>query len=242
MTTVVKLGGSVITEKDVPETVDTESLDRAADALADREDLVVVHGGGSFGHHHADRHGITTTAGSRDPDAIREIHRAMTRLNAAVVEALDDAGVPAIPITPLSTAYRDEDASLTVPVGQLTATLGEGFIPVLHGDVVIHEGHGATVLSGDELLVHLAEALDADRVGVCSAVPGVYDDKGTVIDAISSIDEVGGVLGESEATDVSGGMAGKVRELLALNADAFVFDLEGLRAFLEGDRPGTRIG
>ena len=34
MTVVLKLGGSVVTEKDVPETVDEEALGRAADAIA----------------------------------------------------------------------------------------------------------------------------------------------------------------------------------------------------------------
>jgi len=241
MTTVLKLGGSVVTEKDVPRTVDEAALETAAAALADREDLVVVHGGGSFGHHHADRHGVTTTEGTHDPAAIGDIHGAMTRLNATVVEVLADAGVPALPVHPMSVGHRDADGTLTFPTGQVRAMLSEGFVPVLHGDGVLHAGRGATVLSGDEIVVRLAEALDADRVGVCSAVPGVYDGDGSVIDAISSIDEVADALDASEATDVSGGMAGKVRALLKLEAPAHVFDLDSLEPFLEGGAPGTRI-
>jgi len=241
MTTVLKLGGSVVTEKDVPEAVDHDALQRAADALAGRDDLVVVHGGGSFGHHHADRHGVNTTVGTHDPEAIRDIHGAMTRLNAAVVDALADAGVPVLPVHPFSVAHRDRNGELTLPTGQVGTMLREGFVPVLHGDGVVHAGEGATVLSGDEVVVCLAEALDADRVGVCSAEPGVYDDDGTVIDSITDYDAVADALGDSDATDVSGGMAGKVRELLALDAPAHVFDLDGLQAFLGGGQPGTRI-
>jgi isopentenyl phosphate kinase len=241
MTTVLKLGGSVVTEKDVPRTVDEAALETAAAALADREELVVVHGGGSFGHHHADRHGVTTTEGTHDPAAIGDIHGAMTRLNATVVEVLADAGVPALPVHPMSVGHRDADGTLTFPTGQVRAMLSEGFVPVLHGDGVLHAGRGATVLSGDEIVVRLAEALDADRVGVCSAVPGVYDGDGSVIDAISSIEEVADALDASEATDVSGGMAGKVRALLKLEAPAHVFDLDSLEPFLEGGAPGTRI-
>jgi isopentenyl phosphate kinase len=241
MTTVLKLGGSVVTEKDVPRTVDEAALETAAAALADREELVVVHGGGSFGHHHADRHGVTTTEGTHDPAAIGDIHGAMTRLNATVVEVLADAGVPALPVHPMSVGYRDADGTLTFPTGQVRAMLSEGFVPVLHGDGVLHAGRGATVLSGDEIVVRLAEALDADRVGVCSAVPGVYDGDGSVIDAISSIEEVADALDASEATDVSGGMAGKVRALLKLEAPAHVFDLDSLEPFLDGQSQGTRI-
>ena len=241
MTTVLKLGGSVVTEKDVPRTVDEAALETAAAALAGRDDIVIVHGGGSFGHHHADRHGVTTTEGTHDPAAIGDIHGAMTRLNATVVEVLADAGVPALPVHPMSVGHRDADGTLTFPTGQVRAMLSEGFVPVLHGDGVLHAGRGATVLSGDEIVVRLAEALDANRVGVCSAVPGVYDGDGSVIDAISSIEEVADALDASEATDVSGGMAGKVRALLKLDAPAHVFGLAGLEAFLEGGAPGTRI-
>ena len=242
MTTVLKLGGSVITEKDTPETVDDSALQRAAAALADPPDrLVVVHGGGSFGHHHAAAHGVTTTVGTRDDAGIRAIHGAMKRLNAAVIDALASVGVPAVPVHPFSAARRQADGTLWFPEDAVGTMLGEGFVPVLHGDVVVHEENGATILSGDELVVALGEQLSADRVGVCSAVSGVYDSEGDVIDRIDSFADVENAVGESEETDVTGGMAGKVRALLSLDAPASVFGLEGLDSFIEGDDPGTRI-
>ncbi|MFC6770171.1 acetylglutamate kinase, partial [Halorubrum pallidum] len=96
-------------------------------------------------------------------------------------------------------------------------------------------------VSGDELVVELADALGAERVGVCSTVPGVLDADGDVIETIDEIDAVAVALGASETTDVSGGMAAKVRELLALDAPAQVFGADGLAAFLRGDDAGTRI-
>ena len=243
MTTVLKLGGSVVTRKDDPETVDEANLRRAAEAVAATDDdLAVVHGGGSFGHHHAADHGVSTIDGTGDAGAVRAIHGAMKRLNAAVVDALAEAGSPAVPVHPFSAAARDRDGGLELPTRQVGAMLGEGFVPVLHGDVVVHDGAGATILSGDELVVELATELDADRVGVCSAVPGVYDADGDVLDHIGSFDAVADALGGSDATDVTGGMATKVRELLALDAPAYVFDVDGLDDFVAGGDPGTRIG
>lgn len=242
MTTVLKLGGSVVTEKDRPETIDERALRRAAEAVGDAaDDLVVIHGGGSFGHHHASRHGVTTTEGTTDAVAVRDVHGAMKRLNAAVVDALVVAGCPALPVHPLSAASRDAAGELSLPTDHLATMLAEGFVPVLHGDVVVHEGAGATVLSGDELVVAVASSLSAQRVGLCSAVPGVYDASGAVIDRIGSLDEVGDALGESDETDVTGGMAGKVRALLALEAEASIFDVDGLEAFLAGETPGTLV-
>ncbi|PSP45491.1 acetylglutamate kinase [Halobacteriales archaeon QH_6_66_25] len=216
MVTVLKLGGSAITEKDTPETVDREAIDRASDAVAtalsgaDLHSLVLVHGGGSFGHHHAARHGVSTTEGSRDVAALTGIHRAMGDLNRVVVDALQDRGVGALPVRPLSVAARQDD--LAFPPDSVETMLAEGFVPVLHGDVVVDAGKGATILSGDEIVVALAGALGADRVGLCSTVPGVLDAEGTVIDEITAYEQVASALGDSDATDVTGGMAAKVRD------------------------------
>lgn len=242
MTTVLKLGGSVITRKDTPETVDEVALEGAAEALSGSTGrLVVVHGGGSFGHHHAAAHDVSTIAGTHDDVAIRAIHTAMKRLNGAVIDALADVGAPVVPVHPFSAARRTDEGILRFETAAIETMLREGFVPVLHGDVVVHEREGATILSGDELVVALAEGLDADRVGVCSAVPGVYDSDGDVIDRIDSFDDVAEAVGASDETDVTGGMAGKVRTLLALDAPAFVFGIGGLESFISGDDPGTRI-
>jgi isopentenyl phosphate kinase len=239
---VLKLGGSVITEKADPETVDETALRAAAAALAAVDHLVLVHGGGSFGHPAADRYGLSRTDGSHDVAAITEVHDAMRRLNRQVIDALQTAAVPALPVHPLSLASREADGGLTLPTEVVVAMLEEGFVPTLHGDVVTHRSKGATILSGDELVVALAAGLDADRVGLCAGVPGVLDDDGAVIDRIESVDAVEAHLGESDATDVTGGMAAKVRALLALDAPAAVFGLDDLPAFLDGESPGTLIG
>ncbi|WP_181691798.1 isopentenyl phosphate kinase [Natronomonas sp. LN261] len=241
-TTVLKLGGSVVTEKDRPETVDPASLRRAAESVATITGrLVVVHGGGSFGHHHAAEHGVSNTEGTNEDAAIRSIHGAMKRLNGAVVDSLAEAGVPAVPVHPFSAAVRTAEGTLRLGTDPVAAMLDAGFVPVLHGDTVIHDGTGATIVSGDELVVALAGALGADRVGVCSSVPGVYDAEGDVIGRIESFEDVVDAVGASDTTDVTGGMAGKVRELLSLDAPAYVFDIDGLDAFAAGGTPGTEI-
>ncbi|MCL9813941.1 isopentenyl phosphate kinase [Natranaeroarchaeum aerophilus] len=245
MTVVLKLGGSVVTDKDREETVDGESLDAAAaaigDAVDDLDGLVVVHGGGSFGHPNAADYGVSTTEGTRDADGVLAIHGAMKTLNKFVLRRLREHDVPAVPVHPLSAASRDTGGELTLPVQQVRTLLGEGFVPVLHGDVIGHTGEGVTVVSGDELVVELAASVDADRVGLCSAVPGVLDNDDAVISRIEAYEDVAEVLGASDATDVTGGMAGKVRALLELDVEASIFDLDSVGPFLAGDRVGTTI-
>jgi isopentenyl phosphate kinase len=253
MTTVLKLGGSVLTDKHDHETVDEEALTTAAAVMGDSLDAspdepratvdghppVVVHGGGSFGHPAAAEHGVSASVGTHDSAALFNIHRAMGRLLDRVVAALQGAGVPALPVRPLS-LVRQTDTGLACPAQPIETMLAEGFVPVLHGDVVVHEGTGGTVASGDDLVVALAAALDAERVGVCSTVPGVLDD-GAVVPEIHSYKSVADVLGDSETTDVTGGMAGKVRSLLAVDGPAAVFGLDELGTFLETGQAGTVV-
>lgn len=247
MVRILKLGGSVITEKTTPRTVDRQALERASriigDALADTGgeiDLALVHGGGSFGHPVAAEHGLSATAGSRDATAVLAVHRAMVTLNETVVDELHRTGVPALPVHPLSVAVR-QNGDLSFPTGQVATMLAEGFVPVVHGDVVVHAGAGATVLGGDDIVAVLARDIGADSVGLCSNVPGVLDDEGAVIPEIDSLERVAGLLGESAATDVTGGMAGKVATLLDLDCPAQIFSLDSLASYLETGQAGTTV-
>ena len=243
MTVVLKLGGSVITDKDAPETVDDDALAAAVDtvAAANPDRLVLVHGGGSFGHVAAADRDMGRTEGSHTAADVWAVHDAMRRLNDAVLRRLHDAGVAALPVHPLSVAARDDDGTLSLPLASTATLLDEGFVPVLHGDAVGHAGSGATIVSGDELVTRLATGLGADRVGLCSTVPGVYDPDGQVIPRITDVASVADALGDADSTDVTGGMAAKVRALLDLDAPAHVFGPESLSAFLAGESAGTVI-
>jgi isopentenyl phosphate kinase len=161
--------------------------------------------------------------------------------NRFVVHRLREHQVPAVPVHPTSPPNRDENGELTLPAGQISTYLREGFVPVLHGDGVAHAGEGVTVLSGDEIVTSLADSLAAERVGVCSTVPGVLDENEAVVETIAVFEDVEAVLGGSDATDVSGGMAAKVRELLELEGEASIFGLDDLPAFLACDQPGTTV-
>ncbi len=242
MTTVLKLGGSVVTEKGSERTVSDERLDTivATIARADRRGYLLVIGGGSFGHPAADRHGMSEQTGSSDPRAMAEVHDAMLALTSIVIDRLVDAGVPAVAIHPLSMAHR-EDGDLHLSFDPVEQAVSEGYVPVLHGDCVLTAGQGATILSGDEIAVELARHFDADRVGLCTGVPGVLDSNEELIDRIEQYERVADVLGESTDTDVTGGMAGKVSTLLELGIPSSVFDIAALAAFLDGESPGTTI-
>ncbi|HNB52006.1 MAG TPA: hypothetical protein PK530_08695, partial [Anaerolineales bacterium] len=98
----LKLGGSLITDKTKPGTVRADVLARLAGEIADvwREGdlhLILGHGSGSFGHVPAKKYG--TRQGVQTPDQWRgfaEVWREADLLNRHVVDALWQAGLPAI--------------------------------------------------------------------------------------------------------------------------------------------------
>lgn len=229
---ILKVGGSVLTDKSGEKDLDRQSFRRALDAVAGApEGLVLVHGAGSYGHPQAERHALHE--GGRE--GVYETHSAVADLNRLVVEYLRDAGVDALPIHPLSCGVKQPD--LRVYDGAVRLMAREGFLPVLHGDGVTHEGRGVSVVSGDDLVVELAEA--DERVGMCTSAGGVLDGDGGVLERVSSVDEVEELGGEG--ADVTGGIVAKVRKLLELPSGGYVFGVDGIEEFIQGGSAGTLV-
>jgi len=234
---ILKLGGSVLTDKSDEETL-AEGFGDVIRTVARRapDDLVLVHGAGSFGHPHAARRGIDET--TQSVEGAYETHAAVARLNRRVVGSLNERGVDAAPVHPLSCARRDGEVQVCV---EAVEALGDaGFLPVLHGDVVADGRGGASVLSGDELAVEVAVATEDDEVGMCTSSGGVLGSDGEALDRVTSGDDVAELDGAKRA-DVTGGIRGKVDRLLSLPSGGCVFGPDDVGAYLNGDDVGTLV-
>jgi isopentenyl phosphate kinase len=232
---ILKIGGSVLTDKSGEEKL-ADSFDDVIGTVADfdLDDLILVHGAGSFGHPHAQRNEITEEEGGHE--GAYETHEAVARLNGHVVSALNQRGVDALPVHPLSCAWRDDALGFeTTPTQTLR---DEGFLPVLHGDVIAETGNGVSVLSGDEIAVELADRR-GDEVGMCTSAGGVLDEEGNRLEHVSSVEEIT-EFGD-EGTDVTGGISGKVESLLSLPSGGCVFGADELEEYLDGEAVGTLV-
>jgi isopentenyl phosphate kinase len=243
---VLKLGGSVVTDKAGDCAIRKDRIAACVKEIARRPaiQVVLVHGAGSCGHPQAHRHRLDRGVPPGDIAGISETHRAVADLNMAVVDALLRAGREAVGIHLLgycvAVAGRLQDQNWR-PIDLM---LSLGITPVLHGDVVTDTTRGASIVSGDQLVASLARALSPDRVGLATDVAGILGKDGAVVDRISR-DRGLGLAGGSRNTDVTGGMEGKLMELLAL-ADAgigsSIFHASRIGDFLDG-RPhgGTTV-
>jgi isopentenyl phosphate kinase len=230
---ILKIGGSVLTDKSDEEKL-SEGFDEVIQTVADADldDLILVHGAGSFGHPHAQRNGLADGG----HEGAYETHEAVARLNRLVVSALNERGVDTLPIHPLSCAWRDNKLGFeTKPVERLR---DEGLLPVLHGDVIADREKGVSVLSGDEIAVELG-ILKNEQVGMCTSAGGVLDTDGKVLKHVSSVEDVEEI--GNEGTDVTGGIRGKVESLLSLPEGGRVFGTDELGEYLGGESVGTLV-
>ncbi|MCX6689520.1 MAG: isopentenyl phosphate kinase [Methanoregula sp.] len=244
--TFVKLGGSVITDKSADCTTKREQLAAIAHAIADAHTgkILIIHGAGSCGHPEAKRYHLDVGAIAGQTEGIAVTHRAVSGLNEAVVLALRECGVPAIGVHPFHVGVADNGRLVAFECRHIKKMLDLGMVPVIHGDVVMDLSRGACIVSGDQLVRYLAVHLKCDRVGLATDVPGVLDG-GHVVFEITKKTAPALQIGNSLHTDVTGGMRGKIDELLEL-ADAGIgsdiFHVSRLGAFLAGsDHGGTRV-
>jgi isopentenyl phosphate kinase len=219
---ILKLGGSVVTHKDRPKTPNTEAIRRLASevAIAGPRKLVVVHGGGSYGHPLAKEYDIS--AGYSSPRQLAGFsltHQAMVELNRIVVEAFLDAGIPAVSIAPSSFIVTEDRRIVNVDFSVVSRAVESNIVPVLYGDAVLDSARRFTILSGDQLAARLATDLGATRIVFGVDVDGVYTANPKLVKEARLIEELslsqmrGMVrIGEALSTDVTGGMLGKINE------------------------------
>jgi isopentenyl phosphate kinase len=242
----IKLGGSVITDKKTDCAINHDQLSFVASAIsrAGTGGIVIIHGAGSCGHPEAKRYQLDKGVVAGQTDGIYVTHRAVSRLNEAVVAALREKGVAAVGVHPLHTAVADNGRLVAFEYRHLEKMLMLRMVPVIHGDVVMDLSRGACIVSGDQLVRYLAVALKIDRVGLATDVPGVLDG-GHVVPEITRKTAPSLQIGNSMHTDVTGGMRGKMNELLELASAGIgsdIFHVSRIGDFLAGTDPGgTKI-
>lgn len=251
----VKLGGSLITDKTRPATPRPEVIRRLArelrQALEARPDLHLVlgHGSGSFGHVLGREYNLRVgIRNSRGWEGYARTAAIAARLNHIVADICLQEGLLVVSLFPSASAWCHDGELIHLDMRPLRVLLEKGLVPLVRGDVALDEVRGGTIVSTEEVFAYLARRglgvtppRYPDRILLVGEVAGVYtrdphrDPMGRVIPHIDARDlgELAG-LGESHGTDVTGGMAAKVREMAQLARD-----VPGLTVhILSGREPG----
>ncbi|MCE7897749.1 hypothetical protein DCC61_00400 [Candidatus Microgenomates bacterium] len=225
----VKLGGGVITDKNVHYGLREDVLSRLAREIAEgyRElgetKLIIGNGAGSFAHFSA--HKYRTTEGFVDENSrigMGWVRHDAVKLNQIVCEQLLSANVPVFSYSPSSLMSIDQRKTKKIFIDPVVDGLAMGIVPLVYGDVMVDETRGCDVYSTERVFDELATVFAKDyrvRVIHVSAEEGVYKTgQASIFDVIDAgnFNEVKQHLGGSKGVDVSGGMLHKVEECLAL--------------------------
>jgi isopentenyl phosphate kinase len=233
--TVLKIGGSLITDKssETPK-VNYENLRRLSKEIASAYKekamhLIIVHGAGSYGHPIVKRTGIDKgiKAESQLKD-FAEAQRLQNELNCIVTKHLIEEGVPAFPYQPSASAIMESGRLVVMDTYAIEGLMDIGMVPVLYGVPALDKAQGCSILSGDQIAPYLAARLGAKRIvhatvedGVFTADPNLSPGAKLIPEINhSNINHVREWLTGSMTTDVTGGMFGKVSELLDIGIES----------------------
>ncbi len=205
----VKLGGSVITFKDKPLSANAEAIDGLSRVLAGISPLIVVHGGGSFGHYWSVKYDMHTDPAAYDPRGVSVVHESMVALNQVIVNSMIKAGANPYAVAP--PVFTSGHRPIPAKIKEIGAMASNGITPVTYGDIVHMGGKKYSILSGDALMTMLARALRLSKVIFATNVDGIFKDM-QKRELVSEIHANGMVEFSKVVADVTGGMQRKVRE------------------------------
>lgn len=243
----IKLGGSVITDKIKDSTVREDVIKRLAKEIKFAQTRIgkdtvftIGHGAGSFAHVPAKKY--QTKEGLINRNSLFGMcvtGDSAKKLNAIVIKNFLEIGLSAFSFSPASFLISDAKVCLKSYFDPLNKALHIGVIPVIYGDVIIDKTIGCTIFSTEKILSIIAQKLRKDyeiKIIYVTDVDGVYDKNGKTIPHISdkNFGQIKtGIIG-AKGADVTGGMLHKVEESLKL------FKKTGIETtIINGNVPGN---
>lgn len=232
----VKLGGSLITDKNRPLAPRPLTMQRLAVEIAAARAarpgclLLLSHGSGSYGHvvgrayRTRDGVGASVAADPRGWQGFAETGHIAAQLNRLVMAALLRAGLPAVSFSPSALVSCRSGEIVAIHVAPVVQALEVGLVPVVFGDVAFDEVKGATIVSTEQVLAALTPSLQPDHLSLVGIADGVFEsDPFRHPDApslprlrASQVQMLATALGGSHGIDVTGGMASKIETMAAL--------------------------
>jgi len=220
--TLVKLGGSIITDKTRPYTPLVDNIRRMAKEIKMAgTPLLLAHGSGSFGHTSAKiyggKRGYTSEMG-----IARVCHDAM-KINNVIMDALIEEEIPAVALRPMSMILAEGGGIKRHLFQVVEEVLAQGLLPVVYGDVILDTAWKSTIYSGEVLLnnvgVYLLErGFSIARIILVGKTDGFYNSGGETIAVIDgeSWTRVYQTAAYNVENDVTGGMQHKVEQALLM--------------------------
>ncbi|EIJ65262.1 amino acid kinase family protein [Candidatus Nitrosopumilus salaria BD31] len=224
----IKLGGSIITNKEKPLSARRKTIDSISKNLRKLgEPIIIVHGGGSYGHYWSVKYDMHTKERKYDIRGVAIIKNSMIELNKIVLDSLLKNKINPYCLPP--TDFMSGNKPILKKIREIEKIAQSGFIPVTYGDALWYGQKKTYILSGDKIMTHLARVLKPRLCIFALNEDGLYAD-------LKSKKLIYELKGERPSIsknkmDVTGGMTRKVEEaskIAKIGMDVF---------FVNGNKP-----
>ena len=205
----IKLGGSIITNKEKPLSARRKTIDNITKSLKKiNEPIIIVHGGGSYGHYWSVKYDMHTKERKYDLRGVSIIKNSMIELNKIVLDSLLKNRLNPYCLPP--TDFMSGNKPIAKKVKDIEKIAKSGLIPVTFGDALWYGQNKTYILSGDKIMTHFAKILKPRLSIFVLNEDGLYSD-------LKSKKLIYELKGEHPSIsknkmDVTGGMTRKVEE------------------------------
>ncbi|KEQ57185.1 Uridylate kinase protein [Marine Group I thaumarchaeote SCGC AAA799-B03] len=205
----IKLGGSIITNKEKPLSARRKTIENLAKSLKKiKEPIIIVHGGGSYGHYWSVKYDMHTRERKYDLRGVAIVKNSMIELNKIILDSFLKNKLNPYCLPP--TDFMVGNKPIPKKVKEIEKISKSGLIPVTFGDALWYGQNKTFILSGDKIMTHLAKILKPKLCIFALNEDGVYSD----LKSKKLIHELKGEnpsISENKM-DVTGGMTRKIEE------------------------------
>lgn len=227
----IKLGGSIITNKEKPLSPRIKTIDNIAKQLKKiSEPFVIVHGGGSFGHYWSVKYDMHTKPARYDSHGVAIVKNSMIEINKIILDSLTKNKLNPYCLPP--TDFMSGNKPIPSKVREIRKIAESNLIPVTFGDALWYGQKKSYILSGDKIMSILAKTLRPRLSIFILNVDGLYSDLNTKRLIYDMKDDQVSI--QDIPMDVTGGMTRKVEEATRISK-------MGLKVFFANGNKPERI-
>ncbi|MFX1409989.1 MAG: type 2 isopentenyl-diphosphate Delta-isomerase [Promethearchaeota archaeon] len=220
----LKLGGSLLTDKNEPFSIREDVLrDVIQEIIEANKKIILIHGGGSFGHPLAEKYNISAgvdTSISNQILGLTETHQSMNKFNSRIINLLLEKNYPALSIQASSIFIKNSHIISTSSIDIIETALDLNILPILYGDIILDKQGSFSIISGDKIIFELCENLkkyNVSKVIFTMETDGLYikgktynEKEKLVTECYSNELEDLELAALGQKIDVTGGIKGKV--------------------------------
>ncbi len=173
---IIKLGGSVITFKEKPLSPNYLAIEKMANIIKElkkRYKIIIVHGGGSFGHYWSVRYDMHTQPFTYQDEGVTRVRESMIKLNHIIVEKFISNELKPFCIHASSFVFNTLPCKERI-LDMMEMIKNNNIIPITYGDVVHTSKGNFSILSGDTLMNILSVNLNPRFSIFTTNVDGIY--------------------------------------------------------------------